>query len=102
MKVNFVVKTIELSAKELQKASIPYSDEYSTLFQLMRDLPDFTIKINRPHILTSNPNRGLTYEFMEQHIAQNAPELLNEFINVRKIFGYFRAAQWFRNKFSEI
>ena len=101
MKVNFVARTIEMSAKEMRKASVPYSREFSDLLQLQRDLPNFTIVINRPCIPTNNPNRGLTYEYMKQHISQNAPERLDEFDNVRKIFGYSRTAQWFRNVFSE-
>lgn len=101
MKVNFAARAIKMSAKEMRRASVPHSREYTELVRVWRDLPDFTIEIDNRQIPTNNPNRGLTYEFMEQHIAQNAPELSDEFYDVRKIFGYPRAAQWFRSKFPE-
>ena len=102
MKVNFIARTIEMSAKEMCRASLPHSREYTELLRILRDLPDFTIEIHRYKHPTNNSNRGLTYEFMERHIARNAPELLNEFYDVRQILGYPRASQWFRNKFPEV
>lgn len=101
MNVNFITRTIELSTKEMRRASVPYSPEYTSLLQIMRDLPAFSIEIKSPHRYSNNANRGLTYERMEQHITHNKPELLDEFNNLRKIYGYSRAAKWFRNRFPD-
>ena len=101
MNVNFVTRTIELSAKEMRRASVPYSPEYSNLLQIMRDLPDFNIKVKSLHRHSNNANRGLTYEHMEQYITHNEPELLDEFNNLCKTYGYSRTAKWFRNRFPD-
>ena len=85
MKVNFIARTIEMSAKEMRKASLPHSREYTELLRVLRELPDFTIEIHRSKHPASNSNRGLTYEFMERHIARNAPERLDEFDDIRKM-----------------
>lgn len=100
MKVNFVERTIVVSAKEMRKAGIPYSREFSNLRQLQRDLPGFTIAVNRPRIHANNPNRGLTYEAMSQYIAQEAPELMDEYLAIRVASGYPAASKWFREHFS--
>ena len=99
MKVNFDHRTIVLTKKEMKQASIPYTQEYQMLLGLMRDLPDFTVKINHT-LCRSNANRGLSYEAMSQRIAQEAPELMDESVAVRSVAGYPAASQWFRKHFA--
>ena len=82
MKVNFEMRTIELTAKEMKQASTPHTCEYKELLSVMRDLPHFEIMVSRPHI-TNNANRGLTYAAMEQYIAMNAAEKLDEFHTIQ-------------------
>lgn len=101
MKVNFLVRTIELTAEEMRQASKPNSREYTDLLQIMRDLPDFQITVKH-RCITSNANRGLTYEYMEQHIARHAPEKMEEFYLLKTINGYPKVTKWFRNRFPEV
>ena len=99
MKVNFLARTVELTAKEMRRANTPYSAEYRELLTIMRDLPDFTIEVKHRQTFSKNANLGLTYEFMEQHINRNAPEKLSAFYDNRALFGYSKTAKWFRNTF---
>ena len=99
MKVNFLARTIELTAEEMRRASTPYSCKYHELLKIMRDLPDFTIEVKHRRTFFKNTNLGLTYEYMEQHINQNAPEMLGEFYDNRTSLGYAKTAKWFRNTF---
>lgn len=99
MKVNFDHRTIILTKKEMKQASIPYTQEYRKLLGLMRDLPDFTVEINHT-LCRSNANRGLSYEAMSQRIAQEAPELMDEYLAIRVASGYPAASKWFREHFS--
>lgn len=99
MKVNFLARTIELTAEEMRRASTPYSCKYHELLKIMRDLPDFTIEVKHRRTFFKNTNLGLTYEYMEQHINQNAPEMLGEFYDIRTSLGYAKTAKWFRNTF---
>lgn len=98
MKVNFLSRSIELSASELRKASDPGSHEYSELLRLMSDLPSFEVTVKRSvrHVCA---NRGLTYEYMERYIAEHAPERMGDFLLVRKACGYPTTTKWFRNEF---
>ena len=100
MKVNFEMRTIELTAKEMKQASTPHTCEYKELLSVMRDLPHFEIMVSRPHI-TNNANRGLTYAAMEQHITMNAAEKLDEFHTIQKLGGYPGVTKWFRTMFPE-
>ena len=99
MKVNFLARTIELTAEEMRRASAPNSGKYHELLKIMRDLPDFTIEVKHRRTFIKNSNLGLTYEYMEQYINQNAPEKLGEFHASRTLFGYSKTAKWFRNTF---
>ena len=72
MKVNFLARTIELTAEEMRRASAPNSGKYHELLKIMRDLPDFTIEVKHRRTFIKNSNLGLTYEYMEQYINQNA------------------------------
>lgn len=99
MKVNFLARTIELTAEEMRRASAPNSGKYHELLKIMRDLPDFTIEVKHRRTFIKNSNLGLTYEYMEQYINQNAPEKLGEFHDSRTLFGYSKTAKWFRNTF---
>ena len=101
MKVNFLARTIELTAEEMRRASTPYSAEYRELLNIMRDLPDFTIEVKYRQTISKNANLGLTYEFMEQYINRNAPEKLSVFYDNRTLFGYSKTAKWFRNTFMD-
>lgn len=101
MKVNFLARTIELTAEEMRRASTPNSGKYHELLKIMRDLPDFTIAVKHHRTFIKNANQGLTYEYMEQHINQNAPEKLGEFYDNRTLLGYSKTAKWFRNTFME-
>ena len=101
MKVNFLARTVELTAKEMCRANTPYSAEYRELLNIMRDLPDFTIEVKHRQTFTKNANLGLTYEYMERYINRNAPEKLSVFYDNRTLFGYSKTAKWFRNTFME-
>ena len=100
MKVNFLVRAIELTAEEMRQASKPNSREYTELLRIMRDLPDFQITVKH-RCITNNANRGLTYDYMEQHIACHAPEKMEEFYLLKTIDGYPKVTKWFRNRFPE-
>lgn len=100
MKVNFTTRSIVLSAKEMKQASKPNTAEYKELLNVMRDLPHFEIRVNRPYVIY-NANRGLTYTAMEQYIATNAAEKLDEFHTIQKLGGYPVATKWFRRVFPE-
>lgn len=98
MKIDFLSRSIEVTAKEMRQASKPFTREYGELIRLMRELPAFkvTVKRSRPSV---NANRGLTYERMERHIARYAPEKLEEFTILRTAFGYPAVTKWFRTIF---
>ena len=98
MKVNFLSRSIELTASEMHKASNPGTHEYSTLLRLMGELPGFEISVKR-RVSQACVNRGLTYEYMERYIAQHAPERMDDFLLVRKDCGYPTTTKWFRNEF---
>ena len=100
MKVKFEQRTIELTAKEMKQASKPHTREYMELISVMRELPHFEIRVNRPHI-TYNANRGLTYAAMQKYISLNAPERLEEFCHVMKLGDYPVTTKWFREMFPE-
>lgn len=100
MKVNFVERTIELTAKEMNQASKPQTREYQELLSVMRDLPHFEIRVNHPNI-TRNANRGLTYTAMSEYISQNAPEQMEAFRHVMKLGSYPITSKWFRAMFPE-
>ena len=100
MKVNFVQRTIELSAKEMRKASNPHSCEYKELLCVSRELPDFVICVKQVRN-TQNRNRGLTLKYMDEFIMQNAPEKIEEFKNIIQLGGYPAATKWFRTVFPE-
>ena len=53
MKVNFTTRSIILSAKEMKNASKPNTIEYKELLSVMKDLPDFVVEVNHPHITRS-------------------------------------------------
>ena len=98
MKVNFVQRTIELSAKEMRKASNPHSCEYKEILCVSRELPDFVICVKQVRN-TQNRNRGLTLKYMDEFIMQNAPEKIGEFKSVCKLAGYPAVTKWFRTAF---
>ena len=98
MKVNFLSRSIELTASEMHKASNPGTHEYSTLLRLMNELADFKIIIKR-RVSQACVNRGLTYEYMERYIGEHAPERMDDFLLVRKACGYPTTTKWFRNEF---
>jgi len=100
MRVNFIDRTIELGVKEMKLASQPYTYEYENLLKIMRNLPDFTITVKQPRI-THNANRGLTYDYMVQHIMQNDADKLEQFEAVRSLGGYPMTTKWFRTTFPE-
>ena len=100
MKVEFVSKSIVLTAKEMKLASQPGTGMYQQLIHVMRDLPDFKVMVKRPCI-NHNANRGLTYARMEQYIAQHAPDKMETFLSVRSSFSYSVASKWFREEFPE-
>lgn len=101
MKVNFERKYIELTKKEMKRASQIDSEEYHNLIRVMRDLPDFIVTVSQatPSV---NANRGLTYKCMEQYISQFAPEKMDEFSNIRSRLCYAAVNKWFRKTFGVI
>ena len=100
MKIDFLSRTIVVSAKTMKKASNFRTREYEELRQIMRELPDFTIRAKHSHT-TLNRNRGMTYEYMERYIASCAPERMDEFILIRTNIGFPATSKWFREIFPE-
>ena len=98
MKINFELHQIELTAKEMKYAQNYGSPEYYNLIHAMSDLPNFEVRTRHPRYIP-NANRGLTYAFMEQHIALYAPELQETFILIRTHSGYPETSKWFRKAF---
>lgn len=104
MKINFATKTIEVTKTFATKASRHGSEEYSTLLNAMRDLPDFAVAVKDTPVRRRCSMKGLTYEHMESHIAMVDSDgtLLEEFRYVRQNGGYVVAKKWFLSKFSEL
>ena len=113
MKINFLSRSIELTAKEMREASKPYTREYSDLIRLMRELPDYEITVKHRYCATS-ANRGLTYEYMEHYILtheskETVLEVLDEYNELRliaechsKYRRYPVIKRWFLAKYPEI
>ena len=69
--VNFEAKVITITHNYSKRASVVGTPEYHTLVGVMRDLPDYTLRVKRtpPHH-TSSPYSRLTYADMEATIMR--------------------------------
>ena len=100
MKIDFLSRTIVVTEKTLKKASNPHTIEFEELYRLMRELPDFAIRVKHNRSV-DNRNRGLTYEYMGRYIAAHAPERMDEFNHVRVLSGNPVTSKWFRETFPD-
>ena len=94
MKILFETKTIEMYRAELERASKYGSREYSELLAIIRELPDFKIEVKkvRRAYETYCP---LSYRQMEIFIAENRPDLMDDFRLLRSGFSYNEVREWF-------
>jgi hypothetical protein len=99
--VNFESKTIELTKNFSKRAGVAGTPEYHTLVGVMRDFPDYTLRVKRtPSHHTPSPYSRLTYEDMEAMImrcedADMREELLTRFNTIKLSGKYFEVKQWF-------
>ena len=79
VKVKHAEQLIEMNTTFAKMIENPRSDEYALLQKLKMENPEF--KVSRRKI-KSNPNKdsykGLTYEWMRNHIATHEPEATRE------------------------
>ena len=79
VKVKHAEQLIEMNTTFAKMIENPLSDEYALLQKLKMENPEF--KVSRRKI-KSNPNKdsykGLTYEWMRNHIATHEPEATRE------------------------
>ena len=101
MKVNFVARTIEMSAKEMRKASVPY--------------PTYTVEIKAP-AKRKNEYKGLTYDYMKSYIKEHDDgdgKKMEQFLSLigqdkdgkiedTEVAGYLDVKDWFLKQFPEI
>ena len=99
--VDFEEKVITVTSNFAKRAGVVGSPEYHTLVEVMRDFPDYALRVKRTHShYKPSPYSRLTYEDMEAMImrcedADMREELLTRF-NTLKLSGkYFEVKQWF-------
>ena len=95
--VKFESKEIVVTKKFLKCAEDFHSAEYREMLALMKELPNFTIKVRevcRTHYKSSN--KGLTYNAMRNYLMMNGCEHLETF---EKLIGYgcsySQVKEWF-------
>lgn len=95
--VNFITKEIIATKKFLKQAEMFGSPEYRELIEVMKDLPNFTVRareIYRPCNCVSY--KGLTYDYMRRYLEENNVEQLEMFESLREIgYKYFEIKGWF-------
>lgn len=114
MKINYTNKTIELTKKEYNDASIYGSTMYKSVKEVKSDFPEFTVKL-----IVKNKRktsfRGLTYDYMkkyiESHDEDNRENNIKEFNmltgnvtgnDFKASANYGEVVEWFLIKFPAI
>ena len=107
--VDFEAKVITVTNNFAKRAGVAGTPEYHTLVGVMRDFPDYALRVKRtPSHHTPSPYSRLTYADMEAIIMRcedvnKREEWLDEFNRGRCIFPFAQIKSWFiRNVLAEI
>ena len=100
--IDFEAKVITITSNFSKRADVVGTLEYHELVVVMKDFPEYTLRVQRAPIrhYTPSPYSRLTYEDMEAMImrcedADMREELLTRF-NTLKLSGkYFEVKRWF-------
>ena len=104
MKINFASQQVMVSAGFAKRAAVYGSEEYKALRAAMNELPGFQIVITKAQASNRTYVKGMTYEWMEAYIADKSGDnaVMEQFQNVRRYCGYFKARSWFLKVFPEV
>lgn len=99
--VDFEAKVITVTSNFAKRAGVAGTPEYHTLVGVMRDFPDYAIRVKSvPSRYTPSPYSRLTYADMEEYIKQNVAESqhhqkLLELRYNKELLGFTRAKALF-------
>ena len=99
--VDFEAKVITVTSNFAKRAGIVGSPEYHTLVEVMRDFPDYALRVKRTHShYKPSPYSRLTYADMEEYINRNVDESqrhqkLLELRYHKELLGFARAKALF-------
>ena len=108
--IDFINAKIILTKKFAKAASILNTPEYTTLMQLRRENPDFTIELREIKKKEGKKSyRNLTYEHMEDYIITREGKdsaTYKEYLNVKKLSQiqagpYAYVKSWFLKKYKD-
>lgn len=103
--VDFEEKVITVTSNFAKRAGVVGSPEYHTLVEVMRDFPDYAIRVKRTHShYKPSPYSRLTYADMEEYINRNVDESqraekLLELQYHKAILGFARTKALFLKEF---
>lgn len=103
--VDFEAKVITVTNNFAKRAGVAGTPEYHTLVGVMRDFPDYALRVKRtPSHHTSSPYSRLTYADMEEYINRNVEESqraekLLELQYHKAILGFARTKALFLKEF---
>ena len=108
--IDFINAKIILTKKFAKAASILNTPEYTTLMQMRRENPDFTIELREIKKKEGKKSyRNLTYDHMEDYIITREGKdsaTYKEFLNVKKLSQiqagpYAYVKSWFLKKYKD-
>ena len=108
--IDFINAKIILTKKFAKAASILNTPEYTTLMQMRRENPDFTIELREIKKKEGKKSyRNLTYEHMEDYIITREGKdsaTYKEYLNVKKLAqiqagSYAYVKSWFLKKYKD-
>ena len=108
--IDFINSKIILTKKFAKAASILNTPEYTTLMQMRRENPDFTIELREIKKKEGKKSyRNLTYDHMEDYIITREGKdsaTHKEFLNVKKLSQiqagpYAYVKSWFLKKYKD-
>ena len=108
--IDFINAKIILTKKFAKAASILNTPEYTTLMQMRRENPDFTIELREIKKKEGKKSyRNLTYEHMEAYIITREGKdsaTYKEYLNVKKLAQiqagpYAYVKSWFLKKYKD-
>ena len=109
--IDFINSKIILTKKFAKAASILNTPEYTTLMQMRRENPDFTIELREIKKKEGKKSyRNLTYERMEDYIINREgkdSDVHKEFVKVKKLAQvqagpYAYVKSWFLKKYEAV
>lgn len=108
--VDFEKKVITVTNNFAKRAGVAGTPEYHTLVGVMRDFPDYTLRVKRtPSHHTSSLYNKLTYEYMEYYISthDNAEDRMAEYKEMRlnlecHSMYYAHIKKWFLSVYPQI